>query len=84
MFEEEEDTDAPPFEIQLEMDPENRMWRIMATGSVSTLLFFLLDASDTGIVQKLWEEAKFDRLVKYDLGEIDDRNYDAGTSNWQS
>ena len=73
-----------PFDIQLEMDPETRMWRITATGTASTLLYFLLDASEQGIIEKLCEEAKFDRLVKYDLGEIDDRNYDAGTSNWQS
>ena len=73
-----------PFDIQLEMDPETRMWRITATGTASTLLYFLLDASEQGIIEKLWEEAKVDRLVKYDLGEIDDRNYDAGTSNWQS
>ena len=73
-----------PFDIQLEMDPETRMWRITATGTASTLLYFLLDASEQGIIEKHLEEAKFDRLVKYDLGEIDDRNYDAGTSNWQS
>tara|TARA_Y100001951_G_C11085371_1_gene153685 strand:- start:172 stop:288 length:117 start_codon:yes stop_codon:yes gene_type:complete len=35
------------------------------------LLFFLLDHGENGIVQKLWDEAKFDRLVKYDLGELD-------------
>lgn len=79
-----EEIENVPFDIQLEMDPETRMWRITATGTASTLLYFFLDASEQGIVEKLWEEAKFDRLVKYDLGEIDDRNYDAGTSNWQS
>jgi len=35
------------------------------------LLFFLLDSGENGIIQKLWDEAKFDRLVKYDLGELD-------------
>ena len=36
------------------------------------LLFFLLDNTENGIIHKLWDEAKFDRLIKYDLGELNE------------
>jgi|TARA_B110001454_G_scaffold40792_1_gene40115 hypothetical protein len=60
------------FEVNLMVDPDSRVWRLEATGQAATLLFFLLDASENGVIQKLWEEAKFDRLVKYDLGELNE------------
>ena len=62
---------AQMFEVNLMVDPDSRVWRIEATGQAATLLCFLLDASPNGVIQKLWDEAKFDRLVKYDLGELD-------------
>jgi hypothetical protein len=63
---------AQVFEVNLMVDPDSRLWRLEATGQAATLLFFLLDASPNGVIEKLWEEAKFDRLVKYDLGELNE------------
>jgi len=63
---------ARVFEVNLMVDPDSRVWRLEATGQAATLLFFLLDASPNGVIEKLWEEAKFDRLVKYDLGELNE------------
>jgi hypothetical protein len=60
-----------PLHANLFLDSESRMWRLELQGPASMLLFFLLDHGENGIVQKLWEEAKFDRLMKYDLGELD-------------
>jgi len=31
-----------------------------------------LDNTENGIIHKLWDEAKFDRLIKYDLGELNE------------
>jgi len=67
------ESEAPHiFEVNLMVDPDSRVWRLEATGNAATLLFFMLDASTNGVIEKLWEEAKFDRLIKYDLGELNE------------
>ena len=60
-------------EANLFLDNETRMWKLELQGPAFVLLAFLFDSSTHGIAEKLWTEAKFDRLVKYDLGELDDR-----------
>ena len=54
------------------LDSETRLWRLELQGPAAMLLFFLLDNTEEGITQKLWDEAKFDRLVKYELGELNE------------
>ena len=67
-------TDIPEeLEANLFLDNDTRLWRLELQGPAFVLLAFLLDSSEYGIAEKLWTEAKFDRLVKYDLGELDDR-----------
>ena len=63
---------VPPLVANLFLDNETRLWRLELQGPAAMLLFFLLDNTESGIVHKLWEEAKFDRLLKYDLGELDE------------
>ena len=60
-----------PLMANLFLDNETRLWRLELQGPAAMLLFFLLDHTDEGIINKLWNEAKFDRLMKYDLGELD-------------
>jgi len=60
-----------PLMANLFLDQETRMWRLELQGPAAMLLFFLLDHTDNGIINKLWSEAKFDRLLRYDLGELD-------------
>ena len=60
-------------EANLFLDNDTRMWRLELQGPAFVILSFLLDATKHGIAEKLWTEAKFDRLIKYDLGELDDR-----------
>tara|TARA_Y100001949_G_scaffold5023_1_gene3861 strand:- start:1478 stop:1693 length:216 start_codon:yes stop_codon:yes gene_type:complete len=64
--------DDIPFEVNLMVDPDSRTWRLEATGSAATLLFFILDSSEQGLASKLFEEAKFDKMVRYDLGELNE------------
>lgn len=67
-------TDIPEeLEANLYLDGSTRMWRLELQGPAFVMLAFLLDSTSNGIAEKLWTEAKFDRLVKYDLGELDDR-----------
>ena len=61
-----------PFLANLFLDNETRYWRLELQGPAAMLLFFLLDHTDTGIIHKLWDEAKFDRLIKFDLGELNE------------
>ena len=61
-----------PFAANLFLDNETRMWRLELQGPAAMLLFFLLDHTESGIIHKLWDEAKFDRLVKFDLGELNE------------
>ena len=61
-----------PFMANLFLDNETRLWRLELQGPAAMLLFFLLDNTENSITHKLWDEAKFDRLVKYDLGELNE------------
>jgi len=61
-----------PFLANLFLDNETRYWRLELQGPAAMLLFFLLDHTESGIVHKLWSEAKFDRLIKFDLGELNE------------
>ena len=61
-----------PMMANLYLDNESRIWRVELQGTAAMLLFFMLDSTESGLIQKLWEEAKFDRLVKYDLGELNE------------
>ena len=54
----------------LMLDPETRIWKLELQGPAAMILFFILDHSDTSITNKLWTEAKFDQMMKYDLGEL--------------
>tara|TARA_B100000470_G_C19773860_1_gene384344 strand:+ start:420 stop:662 length:243 start_codon:yes stop_codon:yes gene_type:complete len=60
------------FSANLFLDNESRYWRLELQGPAAMLLFFLLDHTETGIIHKLWDEAKFDRLIKFDLGELNE------------
>ncbi len=59
-------------EASLMLDPETRIWKLELRGPDAMILFFMLDHSDTSITNKLWTEAKFDQMMKYDLGELND------------
>lgn len=61
-----------PFAANLFLDNESRMWRLELQGPAAMLLFFLLDHTENGIIHKLWDEAKFDRMMKFDLGELNE------------
>ena len=61
-----------PFMANLFLDSETRLWRLELQGPAAMLLFFLLDNTENSIIHKLWDEAKFDRLIKFDLGELDE------------
>ena len=56
----------------LMLDPESRTWRLEIEGPASFLLHFMLDIGENGLTKKLWDEAKFDRLITYDLGELNE------------
>jgi hypothetical protein len=56
----------------LMLDPENRVWKLEIMGSAAFILHFMLDSTEASLTGKLWDEAKFDRLIKYDLGELDE------------
>ena len=60
------------FAANLFLDNESRMWRLELQGPAAMLLFFLLDHTENGIIHKLWDEAKFDRMMKFDLGELNE------------
>ena len=54
------------------LDPDNRIWKLEVVGSAAFILHFMLDNNETGLTHKLWDEAKFDRLIRYDLGELNE------------
>ena len=56
----------------LMLDPESRTWKLEIIGSASFLLHFMLDTGENGLTKKLCDEAKFDRLITYDLGELNE------------
>ena len=70
----------------LMLDPSTRMWRLELQGPAAMLLFFLLDPSEESLAKKLWEAARFDQLMRFDLGDIDtdwmDKFNDDAQPNW--
>jgi hypothetical protein len=61
-----------PLAANLMLDADTRMWKLELQGPAAMILFFLLDHSESGITNKLWTEAKFDQMMKFDLGELND------------
>ncbi len=72
MDEEEFDYDLEDnYGVMLNLDPETRVWEIKARGQASMLMFLLLDVGEHSLMNKLYEEAKFDQVVA-NMGEISD------------
>ena len=61
-----------PLMANLFLDNDTRLWRLELQGPAAMLLFFLLDNTENSIIHKLWDDSKFARLLKYDLGELDE------------
>tara|TARA_E500000331_G_scaffold327390_1_gene346295 strand:+ start:2289 stop:2528 length:240 start_codon:yes stop_codon:yes gene_type:complete len=61
-----------PLAANLMLDAETRIWKLELQGPAAMILFFLLDHSESSITNKLWTEAKFDQMMKFDLGELND------------
>jgi hypothetical protein len=59
-----------PLAANLMLDADTRIWKLELQGPAAMILFFLLDHSESSITNKLWTEAKFDQMMKYDLGEL--------------
>jgi hypothetical protein len=68
----EHDFDSEDMSANLLLDPDSRTWKLEIIGSASFILHFMLDSNEHGLTNKLWDEAKFDRLIRYDLGELND------------
>jgi len=47
------------------------VWEIKARGQASMLMFLLLDVGEHSLMNKLYEEAKFDQVIA-NMGEIGD------------
>ncbi len=77
-YEEYDDELGDQYGVMLNLDPETRVWEVKARGNASMLMFLLLDVSEQSLMNKLFEEAKFDQLVA-NMGEIGD-----GTSDGES
>jgi hypothetical protein len=59
-----------PFGVQLELEPETRVFNLSGRASAAMLLFFLMDASPGGLISKLKNEAQFDTmLIGYNMSE---------------
>ena len=72
MDEEEFDYDLENnYGVMLNLDPETRVWEIKARGQASMLMFLLLDVGEHSLMNKLYEEAKFDQVVA-NMGEFGD------------
>ena len=68
-----------PFGITLELEPDTRVFNLHGRAPASMLLFFLMDASEGGLLNKLQEEVSFDNLLtgyhtngKEPEGDVDD------------
>jgi len=58
-----------PFGVQLELEPDTRVFNITGRASAAMLLFFLMDASPGSLIAKLKNEAQFDTmLIGYNRG----------------
>ena len=72
MDEEEFDYDLEDnYGVMLNLDPETRVWEIKARGQASMLMFLLLDVGEHSLMNKLYEEAKFDQVIA-NMGEFGD------------
>ena len=59
-----------PFGVQLELEPDTRVFNITGRASAAMLLFFLMDASEGSLVAKLRQEAQFDTmLIGYNMND---------------
>ena len=57
-----------PFGVQLELEPNTRVFNITGRASAAMLLFFLMDASEGSLIAKLKNEAQFDTmLISYNM-----------------
>ena len=57
-----------PFGVQLELEPETRVFNLTGRASAAMLLFFLMDASEGSLIAKLKNEAQFDTmLISYNM-----------------
>ena len=64
-----QDTFEQGWGVMLDLDPETRVWELRARGTAAMLMFLLMDVTDTSLMSKLMEEAKFDQVMKnYDVG----------------
>ena len=52
-----------PFGVQLELEPDTRVFNITGRASAAMLLFFLMDASPGSLIAKLKNEAQFDTML---------------------
>ena len=52
-----------PFGVQLELEPDTRVFNITGRASAAMLLFFLMDASPGSLIAKLKSEAQFDTML---------------------
>jgi len=57
--------------VMLNLDPDTRVWELTAKGQASMLMFLLLDVGEHSLMNKLYEEAKFDQVVA-NMGEFSD------------
>ena len=58
-----------PFGVQLELEPDTRVFNITGRASAAMLLFLLMDASPGSLIAKLKNEAQFDTmLLGYNTG----------------
>ena len=58
-----------PFGVQLELEPDTRVFNLTGRASAAMLLFFLMDASPGSMIAKLKNEAQFDTmLLGYNMG----------------
>ena len=61
-----------PFGVQLEREPDTRVFNITGRASAAMLLFLLMDASPGSLIAKLKIEAQFDTmLISYNMGEAE-------------
>ena len=63
-----QDTFEQGWGVMLDLDPDTRVWELRARGTAAMLMFLLMDVTDTSLISKLMEEAKFDQVMKnYDV-----------------
>jgi hypothetical protein len=61
-------TEQGPFGIELELEPDTRVFNIRGRASAAMLLFFLMDGSKGSLIEKLRNEAQFDTmLISYNM-----------------